>query len=203
MPPVVSEFQSNEMTVTGYPGARSNFLDRLACIAFVSGSTISLSFAGYHDGGVRGSLRSFAGPVQRIGFTASHGNVAAGNPYLGSYRGGSISNALLFRSDGTTVGVVNADGKVEIRKIAIGLNLGDKLEISQGLSVTDQVIVNPSDSLANGMTVEILNQKQPSVDFQSLENAEFEPEWFSSARSSRIEPLEAAIRRRIFSIGAA
>jgi RND family efflux transporter MFP subunit len=72
------------------------------------------------------------------------------------------SNALLFRSDGTTVGVVSADGKVEIRKIAISLNLGDELEISQGLSVTDQVIVNPSDSLANGMTVEILNQKQPS-----------------------------------------
>jgi hypothetical protein len=77
-------------TVTGYPGGRSNFLGRLACIAFVSGSTISLSFAGYHDGGVRGSLRSFAGPVQRNGFTASHGNVDAGNPYLGSYRGGSM-----------------------------------------------------------------------------------------------------------------
>jgi hypothetical protein len=42
------------------------------------------------------------------------------------------------------------------------LNLGDELEISQGLSVRDQVIVNPSDSLANGMTVKILNQKQIS-----------------------------------------
>jgi RND family efflux transporter MFP subunit len=70
------------------------------------------------------------------------------------------SNALLFRSEGTTVGVVDANGKVEIRNIAISLNLGDKLEISQGLSETDQVIVNPSDSLANGMTVKILNQKQ-------------------------------------------
>jgi hypothetical protein len=39
--------------VTGYPGARSHFLGRLACIAFVSGSTISLSFAGFRDGGVR------------------------------------------------------------------------------------------------------------------------------------------------------
>jgi hypothetical protein len=58
------------------------------------------------------------------------------------------------------VGVVDADGKVEIRKITINLNLGDKLEISQGLSETDQVIVNPSDSLANGMTVKILNPKQ-------------------------------------------
>jgi RND family efflux transporter MFP subunit len=72
------------------------------------------------------------------------------------------SNALLFRSDGTTVGVVGEDGKVQIRKITINLDLGDKLEISQGLSVQDQVILNPSDSLANGMTVKILNQKQTS-----------------------------------------
>jgi len=72
------------------------------------------------------------------------------------------SNALLFRSEGTTVGVVDADSKVEIRKVAINLNLGDKLEISQGLSETDQVILNPSDSLANGMTVKVLKQKQTS-----------------------------------------
>lgn len=72
------------------------------------------------------------------------------------------SNALLFRSEGTTVGIVDADGQVEIRKITTNLNLGDKLEISQGLSETDRVIVNPSDSLANGMIVKILNQKQTS-----------------------------------------
>jgi hypothetical protein len=36
------------------------------------------------------------------------------------------------------------------------------LEISQGLSETDQVIVNPSDSLANGMTVKIPKQNQTS-----------------------------------------
>jgi len=72
------------------------------------------------------------------------------------------SNAMLFRSEGATVGVVDADGQVEIRKITTNLNLGDKLEISQGLSEIDQVIVNPSDSLANGMTVKILNQKQTS-----------------------------------------
>jgi hypothetical protein len=56
------------------------------------------------------------------------------------------ANALIFQREGTTVGVVDADSKVEIRKITISLNLGDKLQIS--------------DSLANGMTVKILNQKQ-------------------------------------------
>ena len=72
------------------------------------------------------------------------------------------ANALIFQREGTTVGVVGADGKVEIRKITINLNLGVKLEISQGLSVTDQVILNPSDSLTDGMTVKILNQNQTS-----------------------------------------
>jgi RND family efflux transporter MFP subunit len=72
------------------------------------------------------------------------------------------ANALLFRSEGTAVGVVEANGQVEIRPITTNLNLGDKLEISHGLSMTDQVIVNPSDSLANGMAVTILKQKQTS-----------------------------------------
>jgi RND family efflux transporter MFP subunit len=74
------------------------------------------------------------------------------------------SNALLFRLEGPAVGVVEANGQVEIRKVTTNLNLGDKLEISQGLSETDQVIVNPSDSLANGMTVKILKQKQTSME---------------------------------------
>ncbi|HYY31302.1 MAG TPA: efflux RND transporter periplasmic adaptor subunit [Chthoniobacterales bacterium] len=70
------------------------------------------------------------------------------------------ANALIFQREGTTVGVVDADSKVEIRKITIRLDLGDKLQISQGLTAKDQVILNPSDSLANSMTVKILNQKQ-------------------------------------------
>lgn len=77
-------------TVIGYPRVRSNLLGRLACIAFVSGSTISLSFAGHQGGGVRESGGSFVGPVQGTGLTASHGNVAAANPYFGGYRGGAM-----------------------------------------------------------------------------------------------------------------
>jgi RND family efflux transporter MFP subunit len=74
------------------------------------------------------------------------------------------SNALLFRLEGPAVGVVEANGQVEIRKVTTNLNLGEKLEIAQGLSETDQVIVNPSDSLADGMTVRILKQKQTSTE---------------------------------------
>jgi RND family efflux transporter MFP subunit len=70
------------------------------------------------------------------------------------------SNVLLFRSEGTAVGIVHPDGKVEVRKIVINRDLGDRLQISQGLSESDQVIVNPSDSLADGMTVTIATPKQ-------------------------------------------
>ena len=64
-------------------------------------------------------------------------------------------NTLIFRREGAAVGVVGSDGKVEIRKITIHQDFGDKLEISKGLSATDQVILNPSDSLATGMTTKI------------------------------------------------
>ena len=46
---------------------------------------------------------------------------------------------------------MHPDGKVEIRKIVINRDLGSKLQISQGLSESDQVILNPSDGLADGM----------------------------------------------------
>ena len=64
-------------------------------------------------------------------------------------------NTLIFRREGAAVGVVGPNGKVEIRKITIHEDFGDKLEISKGLSASDQVILNPSDSLATGMTATI------------------------------------------------
>ena len=64
-------------------------------------------------------------------------------------------NTLLFRREGPAVGVIHLDGKVELRKITINRDFGDKLEVSEGLSTSDQVILNPSDSLTDGMSVRI------------------------------------------------
>jgi len=63
------------------------------------------------------------------------------------------SNTLLFRSEGTMVGVVGPENKVEVKKVKIGKDLGTHLEVTQGLSADDQVIVNPSDGLASGQRV--------------------------------------------------
>jgi RND family efflux transporter MFP subunit len=76
------------------------------------------------------------------------------------------SNALLFRSEGAAVGVARPDGAVEIRKITISRDLGDRLEVSQGISDTDQVILNPSDGLADGMKVTVTKQAQPQAQQQ-------------------------------------
>jgi RND family efflux transporter MFP subunit len=70
------------------------------------------------------------------------------------------SNTLLFRSEGPSVGVVRPDGKVEIRKIVIDRDLGDKLQISEGISTSDQVIANPSDGLADGIVVKIATARE-------------------------------------------
>jgi RND family efflux transporter MFP subunit len=76
------------------------------------------------------------------------------------------ANTVLFRSDGTMMGVVGKDNKVELRKIEIGEDLGTHLEIAQGLSSDDRLIVNPSDSLASGQKVRIRpsqNEQKPAT----------------------------------------
>lgn len=65
------------------------------------------------------------------------------------------ANVLLFRSEGPCVGVVGHGNKVELRPIKIARDLGDKLEVSEGITPADRVILNPSDSLTSGTTVEV------------------------------------------------
>jgi RND family efflux transporter MFP subunit len=65
------------------------------------------------------------------------------------------ANTLLFRSEGAAVGVVNQDNVVELKKIKIGRDLGNQLEVTQGLNFDDRIIVNPSDSLAAGQKVKV------------------------------------------------
>jgi RND family efflux transporter MFP subunit len=73
------------------------------------------------------------------------------------------ANVLLFRSEGTAVGVVNPEGRVEIKKIKIGRDLGTKLEVTEGISITDRVIENPSDGLADGMQVQVAGSQNRPV----------------------------------------
>jgi RND family efflux transporter MFP subunit len=65
------------------------------------------------------------------------------------------SNTLLFRAEGTQVGVVLADGKVELRSVKLGRDFGATLEVLDGVQATDRVVLNPSDSLVSGTIVRV------------------------------------------------
>jgi len=64
------------------------------------------------------------------------------------------SNVLLFRSEGLQVGVVR-NNRVQLVPVKIGHDYGAKVEIIAGLTPQDQVILNPSDSLAQGQQVRV------------------------------------------------
>jgi RND family efflux transporter MFP subunit len=64
-------------------------------------------------------------------------------------------NALLFRAEGPRMAVVDANGVVHLRKVVIAQDLGQTLEIESGIEASDKIIINPSDSVADGDHVKI------------------------------------------------
>jgi multidrug efflux pump subunit AcrA (membrane-fusion protein) len=70
-------------------------------------------------------------------------------------------NTLIFRAQGTQVGVVDTDtNTVHLQDIKIGRDFGTKLEVIDGLNESDSVILNPSDSLTDGAKVQVKDQSQ-------------------------------------------
>lgn len=72
------------------------------------------------------------------------------------------SNTLLFRAEGTQVATVDAEGKVTLRSIKIGRDLGPTLEVINGVTPQDRVIVNPPDSIASGRMVRVMELPKPA-----------------------------------------
>ncbi len=68
------------------------------------------------------------------------------------------ANALLFRAEGTRVAVVDAQGKIHLRQISLGRNYGETVEVLDGISGTDRLVLNPSDSLAEGDVVVVAKE---------------------------------------------
>ncbi len=70
-------------------------------------------------------------------------------------------NTLIFRGKNLQVGVVDAKGTVELRDVKIGRDFGIQSEILSGVTESDKVIVNPSDSLTTGTIVRIAATPAP------------------------------------------
>ena len=72
------------------------------------------------------------------------------------------SNALLFRSEGPQVGVMKADEKVELRRIVLGRDFGQTLEVLSGVDKDDHVVLDPADALVSGTSVRVI--ERPKVE---------------------------------------
>ena len=68
-------------------------------------------------------------------------------------------NAMLFRAEGPQAAVVDKDGKVHLQPISIGRDFGATLEILGGLDVSNQIVINPADSLEEGQKVHVAKPK--------------------------------------------
>jgi hypothetical protein len=64
-------------------------------------------------------------------------------------------NALLFRSEGLRAVVIDSNHKTRLQALTIGRDFGTSLEVVQGLSPTDWIVINPPDSLEDNQQVNV------------------------------------------------
>jgi len=68
------------------------------------------------------------------------------------------ANTILFRSEGLRVGVVR-EGHAQLVPITVGRDYGNELEVVSGLTMRDQLISNPADSLVSGEAVRVTSSE--------------------------------------------
>jgi hypothetical protein len=103
---------------------------------------------------------------------------------------GSLSvpgSAVLFRSTDLQVAVVGADNRVTLKSITTGRDFGTSLEVLTGLGPAEDIIASPSDSLATGALVRVLqppsNPPRPAPGSAGRGTAVMKPKLFLFARA--------------------
>jgi RND family efflux transporter MFP subunit len=65
------------------------------------------------------------------------------------------ANTVLFRAAGLQVATLDGDQRVKLKNIVQGRDFGNTIEVLSGLEPNDTVVLNPPDSIANGVQVRI------------------------------------------------
>jgi hypothetical protein len=73
------------------------------------------------------------------------------------------TNALLIRAEGIRVALVDPQGNVKLQPVKIGRNLGDTVEVLDGVKSADVLVLNPSDSITDGDRVAVAAPAPSSV----------------------------------------
>jgi multidrug efflux pump subunit AcrA (membrane-fusion protein) len=72
-------------------------------------------------------------------------------------------NALLFRAAGQQVAVVGTDHILHLKNISSGRDFGKSIEVLSGIEPTDEVVLNPPDSIAEGARVRIAGEPEQEM----------------------------------------
>src|SRR5580658_7279938 len=80
------------------------------------------------------------------------------------------STALIFGVHGMRVAAVDASGKVVLKTVTLGRNLGNRVEIQSGLALSDRLIDSPLESTQTGDTVNVANPQGSQVARDSAES---------------------------------
>jgi RND family efflux transporter MFP subunit len=72
------------------------------------------------------------------------------------------ANALLFRAQGVLVARVDGTGTVHLVPVKLGRNFGDTVEVQDGLHGSEVLVLNPSDSVAEGDKVQAVAEPRPA-----------------------------------------
>ncbi len=139
--------------------------------AFVEvGSKAYLDFAEHPGEKFEGKVANIAGaldPATRTLQTEIQVDNAAGRLFPGAFANVHLFlplkktplvipvNTVLFRKEGSQVGVVDESGIVHLKNVTFGQDYGTTLEVTSGVTAADRIVVNPSDSLADGAKVEV------------------------------------------------
>lgn len=86
-----------------------------------------------------------------------HINVHSDNPTLTV-----PTTAMMFESSGTQLAVVDESKHVHFRKVTVGQDLGQRLEIVSGLSPDELVVTNPGEKIVEGGEVQFAGMPAPA-----------------------------------------
>jgi RND family efflux transporter MFP subunit len=73
------------------------------------------------------------------------------------------STALVTGNQGTQVATLDSNNKVVLKKVQLGRDLGDSVEVIAGLSPSDRIINNPPETLAAGDIVRVAAATTPQA----------------------------------------
>jgi hypothetical protein len=81
------------------------------------------------------------------------------------------ASALIYRSSGPQVAVVDAQGLVSFHSVEIAHDQGDVVQIDSGLSPDDRVALNISNQISDGQKVRAVEGDEPTMSHASSQPA--------------------------------